>query len=106
LTVAQLVYPASGLLHLRRAGANVLDGRAAHRFWSGGAALWRAIGLGLGFALIGMAMMVGVIGAAGVASHGPQPRVAAPVAALTAPGHRLEIYQDPAEALTGALPVP
>jgi hypothetical protein len=106
LAVAHLIYPARGLLQARLVGVDAFAGRAAHRFPTGGAALWRAIGLGLAFALIGMGMMIGAIGAAGVAAPVVGPRDVVSVVAPTTTGHRLEIYQDPAEALTGALPVP
>lgn len=68
--------------------------------------LWRAIGTGLGFALIGLAMMVLAIGAVGIVPATPGPHDGAPVAAHALPTHRLEIYQDPAEAFGGAMPVP
>lgn len=68
--------------------------------------LWRAISLGFGFALIGLTMMVLAIGAAGVAPVSPHPGSDAPVAAHATPAHRLEIYQDPAEAFGAALPAP
>ena len=68
--------------------------------------LWRAIGFGLGFALIGLTMMVLAIGAASIAPVSPHPTDDAPVAAHALPTHRLEIYQDPAEAFGAALPAP
>jgi hypothetical protein len=68
--------------------------------------LWRAIGTGLGFGLIGLAMMALAVGAASVAPPAVHSDGDAPVLAHATPKHRLEIYQDPAEALGAALPVP
>jgi hypothetical protein len=68
--------------------------------------LWREIGIGLGFGLIGLAMMALAIGAAGVAPPAAHSDGAAPVVVHATANHRLEIYQDPAELLGAALPVP
>jgi hypothetical protein len=74
--------------------------------WSCTATLWRAISFGVGFALIGLTMIVLAIGAAGIAPVVPHPEGDVPVAAHAGANHRLEIYQDRAEALGAALPVP
>jgi hypothetical protein len=68
--------------------------------------LWRAIGIGSVFGLIGLVMMALTIGAAGVAPSAPDATASGPVVTHVAPTHRLEIYQDPTEAFGAALPVP
>jgi len=90
---------------LRRAFFHALN-RAASRRWSCDAMLWRAIAGGLGLALIGLVMMALAIGAAGSAPPESGLRGDAPLVAQAIPNQRLEIYQDPAEALGWALPVP
>jgi|ERR1700721_2932607 hypothetical protein len=103
VSFAQFVHPARDLAWQ--------SGRAwfrpTFRWSSCNATLWRAIGTGLGFALIGLVMMVLAIGAAGVASPASGSRDDAPVAGPRAVGsHHLEAYRNPAEALTEAMPVP
>ena len=66
MTVAQLVHPVvhpahSFARHSRRAAFRALHQQAA-RHLSGEAAVWRAIGFGLAFALAGFAMMAGAFG--------------------------------------------
>jgi hypothetical protein len=58
----------------------------------------------LGFAAIGLLMMSLAIGVAGVAAPASGVRVDA--AARAIPNHRVELYQEPPEALTVAMPVP
>ncbi len=106
MAVAQLVHPACGRGRQSRRAFFHVPRQAASRRWSRNWPLWRAISTGLGFALIGLAMMVLAIGAAGVASPASGLHGAVPVAAHAMPAQRLEIYQDPAGALTGVMPVP
>ncbi len=106
MTVAQLVHPARGRARqLPRSLLHTLRRAAFHR-WSCDAALWRAILTGLGFAAIGLLTMVLAIGAAGVAPLALHANGAAPVAGAAMADRRLEVYRNPAEALTAAMPVP
>jgi len=106
VTVAQLVHPVRGLVrHSRRPPLHALR-RAAFRRWSCNAILWRAILTGLGFAVIGLLMMVLALDAAGVASPTLRAPGDAPVVVSATPDRRLEIYQNPADALSAAMPVP
>jgi hypothetical protein len=79
--------------------------KAFFRPRSSNATLWRAIGTGFGFALIGLAILAMAVATASVppAAH---PGGTAPVATQSVQDHRLEIYQGPTEGLTGAVPVP
>lgn len=106
MTVAQLAHPARAFGWHSRRGFFLPTRGAAFRRWSRNVALWRAIGTGLGFAAIGLIIISLAIGAAGVAAPASGARVDAPVAARAIPNYRVEFYQEPPEALTGAMPVP
>jgi hypothetical protein len=67
-------------------------------------AVWWGIATGFALAVLGMVLILTVF-SAGVPAA-PQSPAQAAVATHATHQHRLEIYQDPAEALTGALPVP
>jgi hypothetical protein len=106
VTVAQLAYPAHGSVWRSNRPVFRAPSPAAFRPWSCNAALWRAILTGLGFAVMGLVMMVLAIHGAGTAPSVAEPH-AAPIAAGRAMSTlRLEIYQDPAETLISAMPVP
>jgi hypothetical protein len=105
VTIAQLVHPALGLARLQRWPLFQLPRHAGDLRRSSGATLWRAIAAGLGFALVGL-MMVVAIGAIGVAPLPSQPPEGVPVGTHSVPNHRLAIYQDPAEAFGWAMPAP
>ena len=106
MTVAQLAHSAYGRApQLRPAPFRTLR-RAASRRWSGNAALWRAIGIGLGFAVIGLVMMVLAMSAAGVAPAAQQLHGDALALAQPMPAQRLEIYRGPGSPLISAMPVP
>ena len=106
MTVARLAYPVRTFASRSyRTFFNAIGG-AALRHWSRNAVLWRSIGTGLGFAAIGLMMISLTIGAAGVATPPMGARLDAPAAARAIPNHRVEVYQEPPEALTGAMPVP
>jgi hypothetical protein len=68
--------------------------------------LWQAIGTGLGFALIGLAMMVLAISAAGVAPTAQQPDSGALALAQPAPPQHSEISHGPGNFLASTMPVP
>jgi hypothetical protein len=68
--------------------------------------LWRAIGTGLGFAVIGLAMMLLAISAAGVAAPLQQPHGDALALVQPTPAQRLEIYRGPGNPLISTMPVP
>ncbi len=106
MTVAQFAHPAYGLFRQARYSYLHTARRAAARRWSCSAMLWRAIGAGLGFALIGLVMMVLAIGAAGVAPLATAAWEDTPVLAQPIPNQRPAIYQEPARSLTWAMPVP
>lgn len=101
MTVAQLVHPAYGLFRPARYQYLQIASR-----WSCNATMWRAIGAGLGFALIGLFMMVLAIGAAGVAPLASAARADALASAEPIPKLRPMIYQEPAKSFTWAMPVP
>jgi hypothetical protein len=105
VTIAQLVHPALGLARLPRRALFRVPHRADDRRRSRNAMLWRAIGAGLALALIGLVMVV-AIGATDVGSVVSAPPEGVPVGTHPTPAHRLEIYQDPAEAFGWAMPVP
>ena len=67
--------------------------------------MWRAIGTGLGFALIGLAMMVLAIGAAGVVPPAQQPGDAWALAQAM-PAQRPEVHHGPGNAFASTMPVP
>jgi hypothetical protein len=117
VTIAQLVHPALGLARLPGQLHFRIPHRAGDRPRSSNATLWRGIGVGLGFALIGLMMVVaiGAIDAAAVvaappegvsvASHPIQPE-GLPVGTHPVPARSLETFQDPAEAFGWAMPAP
>jgi hypothetical protein len=80
--------------------------RVLFRQPSRNAELWRAIGTGFGFALIGLGILAVAVATAGVVPPATHPGDGAPVATQTMHDHGLEIYQGPAEGLPGAVPVP
>lgn len=106
MTVAQLVHATYGRApHSRHAAIRTLR-RVLSRRWSSNAALWRAIGTGLGFAMIGLVMMALAISAAGVAPAAPQPRDDALALAQPASVQHPEIYHGAGNPLIGTMPVP
>jgi len=106
VTVAQLVHAAYGRAPQSRPAPFRTLRCAASRRWSRNAALWRAIGTGLGFALVGLVMMVLAISAAGVAAPAQQPRGDALALAQPMPTQRPEIYHGPGNPLISTMPVP
>ena len=92
-------------LQSRHAPFDILR-RAMSRRLSCNAALWRAIGIGLGFAVIGLAMMALAISAAGVAGSAQPPQDDALALAHSAPASHLEIYRAAGNPLASTMPVP
>jgi hypothetical protein len=106
VTVAQLVHAANGRApQTRHAPFHTLR-RAASRRWSCNATLWRAIGTGVGFALIGLTMMLLAIGAAGVAPAAQAPRGDGLGLAQPAQAQRPELYRGPGDPWISTMPVP
>ena len=103
MTAAQLAHPLHDLFWQWPRVLSGVPRRKVAR--SSNAVMWRAIGTGLAFALIGLMMMVFAIGAAGVAPAADPGRDTL-AAAHAAPGHRVAIYQDQADALAVEMPVP
>jgi hypothetical protein len=106
VTIAQLVHPARALERQPHRPLSRAPQRAASQPLSCNATLWREIGIGLAFALIGLAMMALAIGAAGVAPPTSAAHGGASAAAQTASHHRPEVYPDPAGPVTEVAPVP
>lgn len=67
---------------------------------------WRAIGVAAVLAFLALTMMVLALGAAGVATPAAVGHRETQAVIRTGHDHRLEISQDRASALTGAMPVP
>lgn len=106
MTIAQLVHPARGLGRQPHRPLFRAPDRAASQPQSCNATLWREIGIGLGFAFIGLTMMALAIGAAGVTPSASAPHGDASAAAQATSHHRPEIHPDPAGSLTEVVPVP
>lgn len=106
MTVAQLVRPALGFAGRSHQPPLQTLRRAVFGRPSGDAAMWRSIVTGLTFAMIGLLMMAVALGAAGVASPSSSANAGAPDVVQTVPARHAVIYQNPAEALTDAMPVP
>lgn len=114
MTVAQLVHPVRDLAW--PGGATFGPLRRVVAAWrsSCDATLWREIVTGLGFALVGLLMLGVALGAAGsaapssaaLAASSSVGSSAAPGVAQAMPARHTAIYQNPAEALTDAMPVP
>ena len=106
MTVAQLVHPVRSLTWPQYGIPFRSLRRTLFRPWSRNAIMWREIATGLGFALVALAMMAAALGAAGAVSPDSDVRAGAPDVVQTAPTRHSPIYQNPAEALPEAMPVP
>lgn len=106
MTVAQLVHSPFGRAPQSRQVPFRAVLRAASRRWSRNAALWRAIGSGLGFALIGLAMIVLAIGAAGVAPPAQQQAADPSALAQAMPAQRAEVHRMSGDSFASMMPVP
>ncbi len=106
MTVAQLVHPVRSLTWPQYGIPFRSLRRALFGTRSCNAIMWREIATGLGFALVGLLLLAGALGAAGAAAPAPDVHAAAPGILQAAPSRHSPIYQNPAEALTEAMPVP
>ena len=106
MTVAQLIHlPRSFARQPRQPSFRMLR-QAAGRQWSSNALVWRSIGVGIGFALIGLVMIALAISAASVAPPASVLRADSQLVAHGTPNHHPMIYPDPTEALGAAMMVP
>jgi hypothetical protein len=107
VTVAQLVHPVRRLAWPQHGIPFRMLWRSVSRGRSCNAALWRETATGLGFALVGLVILAAAFDAAGTASPPSDALVAtAPAIVRTAQPHQAAIWQNPAEGLIEAMPVP
>ena len=105
MTIAQLMHLPRDFAWQPRQSFRTLRW-GADRHWSSNALMWRSIGVGIGFALMGLVMIALAISAASVAPPASELRADSQVVAHGTPNHHPTMYPDPTEALGGAMMVP